>query len=100
MSVKFLLVLRPTRTSGSSVLVRNFPILYCFNLTGIHMNAVIIDYMPKELHFLYPEFTLRKLIIQLLLLEQLQNKLQMNLVILLRLRVDHDIIDKHDDELV
>ena len=56
--------------------------------------------MTQERYFLQSEFTLAKLCIQFMLSLPRQDNTQMLCMICLILRVNQDIIDKHNHELV
>ena len=56
--------------------------------------------MTQERYFLQPEFTLAKFCIQFMLSQPKQDNPQMRCMICLIFRVNQDIIDKHDHELI
>ena len=56
--------------------------------------------MTQERYFPQPEFTLAKFCLQFMLSQPRQDNSQMLYMIYLILRVNQDIIDKHDHELV
>ncbi|GJW62179.1 hypothetical protein Tco_0356418 [Tanacetum coccineum] len=48
---------------------RRCPILNCFNLSGVNMNSLTINYVPKKLYDIDPEITFGELGIQFFLFE-------------------------------
>ena len=55
--------------------------------------------MPEELNFLQPKFTFSKLDIKLLFIHSVQHCSQMLLMLLHSLRIDQNVINKHDDKV-
>ncbi|GKA80164.1 hypothetical protein Tco_0786760 [Tanacetum coccineum] len=104
-SEKLLLAPRPIRTSDSFESTRRcrrgLLILYRFYFAGIHMYTILINNVTKKVHLLQPELTLGELGIRLLLPYPIPTpNTKMNFMVLLRLRVDQDVIDEHDNKLI
>ncbi|MFS7889171.1 hypothetical protein Hanom_Chr00s000003g01603831 [Helianthus anomalus] len=64
------------------------------------MNTLFVDNMSQKLNFLKPKFTLGEFGKKLLFLQEFQSKTKMFLVISSRLRINQDIINENDDELI
>ncbi|MFS7981277.1 hypothetical protein Hanom_Chr10g00949091 [Helianthus anomalus] len=64
------------------------------------MNFVLIDHMSKEVDFSKPEVTFRELGVQLFIAKEFENKRQVLFMLLLTFRVDQNVVDKHNYELV
>ncbi|MFS7904768.1 hypothetical protein Hanom_Chr01g00039891 [Helianthus anomalus] len=64
------------------------------------MYSILIDHVPKEMDFSKPEVAFRELGVQLFIAKEFENESQMLFMLLLTFRVDQNVVDKHNHELV
>ncbi|MFS7910816.1 hypothetical protein Hanom_Chr02g00110631 [Helianthus anomalus] len=64
------------------------------------MYSFLVDHVPKQVDFSKPEVTFRELGVQLFIAKEFENKTQVLFILLLTFRVDQNVVDKHNYELV